>query len=253
MKLITLNLWGGIVYKSLIQFIKKNSTDTDVFCFQEMLFGDMPKFTKLLKARENLFDEISKQLPEFTSYRYISPSKKFQDELINFKAGQVIFVRNSIKVKNNGSFRCYDKFPIGMNGGGRLTGSLQWIDLKIDNKNITIANFHGLWQMGTNKKDTKERITQSKKIINFINMKKGKKIICGDFNLAPDGESIKILENKMTNLIKKYDIKSTRSKFYKKESRFADYILISRDILIKDFKVPKINISDHLPLLLEFK
>ena len=55
MKLITLNLWAGVVYEPLIEFIKKHSEDTDVFCFQEMAFGDSPNFTPIYKARVNLF------------------------------------------------------------------------------------------------------------------------------------------------------------------------------------------------------
>jgi endonuclease/exonuclease/phosphatase family metal-dependent hydrolase len=253
MKLITLNLWGGIVYEPLINFIKKHSEDTDIFCFQEMLFGDNPKHTLVHKARENLFNEIKQQLPEFIAYKYISPSEHFQDEQIEFKAGQAIFIRNSIKVKNNDSFRCYDKPPFGTESGGKLTGSLQWIDLEVNNEIITIASLHGLWQKGTSKADTVERLIQSQKIKDFLDTKNNKKIICGDFNLTLNGKSIEILEYRMINLIKKYNIQSTRSSFYKKDDKFADYIIISDDITKKDFKVFQDDVSDHLPVLLEFK
>ena len=252
MKLITLNVWGGIVYEPLMEFIKEHSIDTDVFCFQEMLFGENPKFTPVHKARENLFNEIKQQLPEFVAYEYISPSKHFQDEQIEFKAGQAIFIRDSIKVKDNGNFRCYDKPPFGTENGGKLTGSFQWIDLEVDNEIITIASLHGLWQKGTSKVDTEERFTQSKKIKDFLNAKNNKRIICGDFNLIPNGESMEVLEDGMINLIKKYDIQSTRSSYYKKDGRFADYVIISPDVDIKDFRVLKDEVSDHLALMLEF-
>ncbi len=85
MKLITLNLWGGIVYEPQMEFIKKHSVDTDIFCFQEMVFGENPKFTPDLKARENLFNEIKQRLPDFTAFQYISPSDKFEREQINLK------------------------------------------------------------------------------------------------------------------------------------------------------------------------
>lgn len=252
MKLITLNLWGGVVYEPLREFIISYASETDVFCFQEMLFGSHPQGTPVARARENLFAEISLLLPEFTAYKHISSTKHFEHEPIEFAGGQTIFVRNGIKVKDNGGFCCYNEIPHNTDFGGKITGNLQWIDLEVNDEVITIANLHGLWQKDTKKVDTPERLVQSKKIKDFLAVKNGKKIICGDFNLLPDGKSIEILEQGMKNLIKEYDIQSTRSKFYQNGPRFADYILISPDIKILDFKVLQDDVSDHLPLMLDF-
>ena len=253
MILITLNLWGGVVYEPLMEFIKKHSLDVDVFCFQEMLFGNNPQVTPIAKARENLFYEISLLLPEFTAYKHISPTKHFEHEPIEFEGGQAIFVRKGIEAKDGGGFLCYNELPQNNDGGGRITGNLQWIDLELGGGLLTIANLHGLWQKDTKKLDTPERLIQSKKVKDFLATRNSKKIICGDFNLMPDGESIKILEQGMTNLIKEYNIQSTRSKFYQNGPRFADYILVSPDIKITDFKVFQDDVSDHLPLMLDFK
>ena len=251
MKLITLNLWGGIVYEPLMKFIESHADDADIFCFQEMLFGENPQSTKILKARENLFSEISKRLPEFVPYKYLSEVKYFAAEPIEFKAGQVIFVRKGIKVKDSGNFRTYDKLPVLSTFGGKLTGSFQWVELEINNETFTICSLHGIWQEGTGKVDTPERIVQSQKIKDFLDAK-NKNIFCGDFNLAPDGKSIEILEEGMVNLVEKYNIQSTRSSFYNKEQKFADYILISSNVEVKDFKVLDDQVSDHLPLMLDF-
>ena len=253
MKLITLNIWGGIIYEPLVKFIKKHADDTDVFSFQEVLFGDKPQFTEMQKARENIFHEIELLLPGFVSYKHVAPTNYFAREPIEFEAGQAIFVKKTIKVKDNGGILCTDKVPPDSAKGGKMTGRLQWVDLEINNGTITITNLHGLWQEGTLKVDTPERLTQSKKIKEFLNNKNGKKILCGDFNLSPTGKSIEILEEGMVNLIKKYNIQSTRSSFYTKDVRLGDYILVSSDIEIKDFKVFQEDISDHLPLLVEFK
>jgi len=253
MKLLTLNLWGGVVYEPLMEFIKQHSKDVDIFCFQEMLFGDKTQFTTTKKARENLFQEIVAALPEFAAYQYISPAEQFEYEPISFPAGQAIFVRKTIRVLANGGFRCYDELPVNVAGGAKLTGSLQWLDVESAGLPVTIASLHGLWQKDTKKGDTPERFIQSQKIKDFLNTKPGQKIICGDFNLAIDGHSLEILEEGLTNLVKKYQISSTRSSYYKNEPRFADYILISPDISVTEFKVLPDEVSDHLPLLLDFK
>lgn len=36
MKLICLNAWGGKIYQPLMDFIRKHTQDTDIFCFQEV-------------------------------------------------------------------------------------------------------------------------------------------------------------------------------------------------------------------------
>jgi endonuclease/exonuclease/phosphatase family metal-dependent hydrolase len=64
---------------------------------------------------------------------------------------------------------------------------------------------------------------------------------------------MKKLEQNLINLITKYNIENTRSKFYKRNEKFADYILISPEITVKEFSVVDKHVSDHLPLLLDFK
>ncbi len=57
----------------------------------------------------------------------------------------------------------------------------------------------------------------------------------------------------MRNLVKEYRVTSTRSQLYKKPDKFADYILVSPEVIVEDFKVLEEEMSDHLPLLLTFQ
>jgi endonuclease/exonuclease/phosphatase family metal-dependent hydrolase len=118
-------------------------------------------------------------------------------------------------------------------------------------EDFIIGNVHGLWQ-GSIKTDTEAKIEQSKNIIDLVEMVKGRKIICGDFNMLPDTKSIQILGDKYRDLIKEHNVKNTRSSLYVKDLRYSDYIFTDRDIKIKDFSVANQEISDHLPLCLEF-
>ena len=78
------------------------------------------------------------------------------------------------------------------------------------------------------------------------------KILCGDFNLRPDTESMKIIEDRMHNLIYLYQVNSTRTSLYKKEEKFADYILTSPEVKTHRFAVLDHEVSDHKPLFLDF-
>ena len=259
MKLITLNIWGGKIYDPLIQFLEEQSQDTDIFCFQEVLFGSKETFTLLGKARMNIFSEIEKRFPDFTAVSYYAPEDAvyFENELLptDTRLGQAIYVRKSLKIIDNGGFQTYQSnYPSGVDFGGKITGNCQWLTIQnVNDGEVTILNVHGLWQKDTHKADTSARIAQSKILHNFLDSNNGKKILCGDFNLKPDGKSMGILEQGMTDLIKKYNITSTRSSFYTKPERFADYILISPDVKLDRFEVLKDEVSDHLPLLLEFE
>jgi endonuclease/exonuclease/phosphatase family metal-dependent hydrolase len=79
-----------------------------------------------------------------------------------------------------------------------------------------------------------------------------RKILCGDFNLKPDTQSLKIIADGMHNLIDAYKVSSTRTSYYPKEEKFADYVFTSPDITVKHFSVLKDEISDHAPLLVDF-
>src|SRR3989338_277162 len=90
------------------------------------------------------------------------------------------------------------------------------------------------------------------KIREFLSGRREAKILCGDFNLLPQTESMQLLELGMKNLIIEFKVKTTRNDLYKREEKYSDYILTSPGINIQKFEVDNVTVSDHLPLLLEF-
>jgi endonuclease/exonuclease/phosphatase family metal-dependent hydrolase len=115
---------------------------------------------------------------------------------------------------------------------------------------LAIINVHGIWQGGI-KTDTEAKIEQSKKILDLAEKTDGRKIICGDFNVLPDTKSIQMLADKYTDLIREYGIKETRSSLYTKELRHAGFVFVDNKISVKDFSVPNMVVSDHLPMIIE--
>lgn len=254
MKLVTLNIWGGKIHEPLIAFLKAHSEDIDIFCFQDLLFGTKPEFTPLRKGRANIFQEIGEILSDHKALTFRIPGEShFHDEILaqNIGYGQAIFLKNSLNIADSGGFRSNDG-GVYAQDGTIIGGRYQWVKIKINGQEVTMMNVHGLWQKDSDKKDTPERIRQSQLIQNFLISSTENKILCGDFNLAPDTESIKILEKNMNNLIKERGFQSTRSSIYEKPGKFADYVLVSSSIKVNDFKVMPNEVSDHLPLYLDF-
>lgn len=258
MKLICLNTWGGKIYKPLINFIKENSKDTDIFCFQE-IFNTTSKIKVREKRRVNLFNDLSKILTNHQGYfsssiqNYIiySRSKVIKADF-NLSFGLAIFIKKEITVNSHGDFFVYgnrDQFD--PNDLNTLPKNAQYLTFIKSDKKFTICNLHGIW-LKEGKQDAPERLEQSRKIIKFLDGRNGEKILCGDFNLDIHTKSIKILEENLTNLIKKYKIKTTRNELFPGKEKFADYTFVSAGMNVFDFQVPSINISDHLPMILKF-
>jgi len=56
----------------------------------------------------------------------------------------------------------------------------------------------------------------------------------------------------MNNLIKKHKVTSTRTSFYPRKEKYADYVFTSPDITVNKFEVLQDEVSDHAPILVEF-
>ena len=250
MKLISLTTWGCRVTDPIFKYIKENSETTDIFCFQEILKGGNGKTSR--EEIKSAYEDIAKLLPNHTGYfREYGEGGYYAENYKNldFKYGIACFVRSSLKQSFIDAFRLYD---IGRKWNDYSGIFAVGLALAIKVEDYVIVNVHGLWQ-GHIKTDTEAKIEQSERIINIAQKTDGKKIIIGDFNLLPDTKSIGILRDKYVDLIQKFKIENTRSSLYYGNMKSADYAFIDKDIIVNNFSVPNLDISDHLPLLLEFK
>lgn len=241
MQLITLNIWGGHINEPLLKFIAQYK-DVDIFCFQEVYHNAQRKIsTEDREHNLNIFSEIQYQLPNH---------KSFFRPVVDSIYGIGLFVKKNIDVLGEGEIIIHDN-PDYPGSGPTHSRNLQWLECHINKRIYSILNVHGLWN-GQGKIDSPDRITQSQRIKEFMDTINVPKILCGDFNLKPDTESMRILEAGMNNLIKIHNIKSTRTNLYPKEEKFADYILTSPAITINHFEVMQNEVSDHSPLFLDF-
>jgi endonuclease/exonuclease/phosphatase family metal-dependent hydrolase len=241
MKLITLNIWGGHVRNPLLEFIQFHR-ETDIFCLQEVYhnatqkISDDERFVSL-----DIFAELHALLPEH---------QLFFRPVVNQVYGVGMLIKKDIPVLEEGEITIYDN-PAYPGMGPMHSRNLQWVRCQMNTQVHTIMNVHGLWN-GKGKTDAPERIVQSQRIREFVDAVQTPHVLCGDFNLRPDTESMRILQRGMNNLIQDFNISSTRTRLYPKEEKFADYILTSPEITVNHFEVLKDEVSDHSPLLLDF-
>jgi hypothetical protein len=228
MRIIFLNSWYARTGQEYFDFIDKNTAETDTF--------------SLFEVDSNLFKHLSLILKDFTGIE----SHKNIGHHLNYD--NATFVSNKCKIFNTKINFIEDPVL----GGASL--------IEIDN--FVLCGVHGLPQPGT-KLDNPDRIRQSEEILEAVKDFSKPVIIGGDFNLMPDTKSIKIFEDRgYRNLIKEFDIKNTRNEVswgqfneqpdFEKQY-FADYCFISPGVKVKNFEVPYNEVSDHLPLILDFE
>ncbi len=109
--------------------------------------------------------------------------------------------------------------------------------------------------LNQNKKGNAKSLAACKRIRQIALEASYPTIIAGDFNLLPDTDSMKGFEDGFMSLTDKYNISTTRPKGNELSSlkrNVVDYILLKGDFKINSFEVINSDISDHLPIILDF-
>lgn len=247
MKLISLNTWSGRGGKEiLLDFFRRNK-DIDIFCLQEVWEGGhhhAPLWGEGIDT--TLVTNISNILTGHSTF--------FRPHYMDWY-GLAIYIKKDIKVQKEGDIFVFKERENTFDDDKALhhARNLQYMTIETSKGLKTIANFHGLWN-AVHKEDSEERLMQSGNIVKFLKDISNPYIFCGDFNLLPETKSLKMLEDLgIRNLIKEFNVTSTRSSHYKKPVRFADYTLVSKDIKVNEFKILPDEVSDHLAMYLDFE
>jgi endonuclease/exonuclease/phosphatase family metal-dependent hydrolase len=114
---------------------------------------------------------------------------------------------------------------------------------------------HGLRDLG-GKMDTPERRVQAERLADLVKQitEPGDPlIVCGDFNVEPGSETFAVLAKiDLVDLVTTEGFKGTRSSYYQKPGKFADYMLVNQHVSVQHFAVvTDPEVSDHCPLVLE--
>ena len=86
---------------------------------------------------------------------------------------------------------------------------------------------------------------------NLLSSKKRPVIIAGDFNAFKGASELRDIRNKLGLVNPNVDRLPTYPSWNPKHQ--LDFILCSKEVKIKKFEIPKVNLSDHLPLIMDFE
>jgi Endonuclease/Exonuclease/phosphatase family len=268
-RLVSLNAWGGRLIDPLRHFIR--AVDPDILCLQEVTRAIDPSPDMLifrgggddLLQHADLFEEIRQILPKHSAQFFpATMGELFDAEGRTFKSmfGLATFLRPSLAVLGQELGFVHSAFNLAHGWGTppvpRNMHCLRLLNMVSGNM-FTLGHLHGLREL-SGKEDTPTRARQAEKIIEMFNRVRSggdPLIFCGDLNLLPTSQTFEALRQLgLQDLVVSHGFSDTRTSWYKKNPRFADYMLVSKAVKVVGFDVPaEPEVSDHRALLLEFE
>lgn len=251
-KIISLNLYeGGLLFDSVIDFL--NQEQPDILALQEVNNGLDP----ILPDRLRSIQVLSKALPNF--YHFFSPEILLRYPEGKIDIGNAIFSRFPITNQEtfflNAPYGEYDPVPIG-GDFSKHPKNMQSCEIEVGDSNLNVCNLHGIW--GLDGTDNPARLKMSEIIIKQTRGKNNV-ILAGDFNIKPKTRTIESIEKHLTNIFRD-ELKTTFNLARKDLENFPGYasavvdmIFASPDLAVVKKSCPKVDVSDHLPLIIEIE
>lgn len=275
--LLQLNAWCGRAPRFLEHFDELISKKPTIICMQEVLEGygpldEISSYSNSLQNNVRVFHE--KYWNEYEFYysprvtTWVAQGNYSNEDSLGHWGNLIMWRRDRLvmmEARTKFIFDGHDTFdhkddqtlPVNMQG-------LVFRDLHEPEKLLTVCNIHGWYGgKGFGKGDSPERIKQSQAIIDFVQSlgNTDRVLVSGDFNIRPDTESMKIIEqgiNPDGNIIRKFGIPTTRTTLYDAAKRanepHAGYVLLGDGLVATTCVVnDEMEVSDHAPIWIDFK
>ncbi|MDB5170505.1 MAG: hypothetical protein JWO35_199 [Candidatus Saccharibacteria bacterium] len=241
MKLVQSNIWGGKLEFQLLDFFADQQAD--IACLQEV--NDLKGPSGALFAT---FDEIL-EIGNFSdSHMAALHSSNYMNRTLHY--GNATASKFPI-VERHTIFTYGDyKDNFDMVDDETNVRNLQHIVVDVSGKNLHVLNHHGFFIAGSKAGDD-ETLRQMHMIANYIKQLDGPVILSGDFNLAPNSESMQVFNDLLTDLSSKFGLTSTYAHL-SIHNVVCDYILVNNQVTVNNFQMSDDLISDHKALILDF-
>ena len=267
LRIVSLNAWGGRLHAPLIAYLA--GVDADVLCLQEVVRApaarsgwlDYRDRNMVLPQRAHLFEEIRAVLPGHDGF--FAPTARGTlfdgEEAVPADFGLATFVRKSLAVIGQAQDFVHGRFS--PDGWGPHPRARNAHCLRLFSHDhgfaVTVAQMHGL-RDPEGKGDTPARDAQTRALTNLIGRlwAPGERlVVCGDFNVLPDSRMFPALGRLgLADLVTGRGHADTRTSYYEKPGRFADYMLVTPQVEVARFDViAEPEVSDHRALLLDMR
>lgn len=241
MKLVQSNIWCGKLKHQLIDFIQ--AEQFDIVCMQEVndLSGSSGALFATLDELQAAGKFDNSHIAPTYSYNYMNRKLSHGNAILSkipFLDTDALFTHGAYKdnfdwMSDDNNVRNMEHAVIDVAGG-----------------QLHILNYHG-YHISPSKSGTPQTVGHMRKIVDYISKLDGSIILTGDFNLAPESESIAVIDSLLTNLSTNNGLENTYTQLSSHQV-VCDYIFVNDQVKVTDFFASDALISDHKPLILEF-
>lgn len=251
LKILQLNLWAGIKFSHIKDFLQSN--DFDILCFQEVTGQNMQNANA--KSERDLFQALQMLLGT-THKSELAIAMHFTSDPVHAYQGNAIFYRNDFTLVGKNTLTLshgIDPFPSERKTYEEVGRNALHLTLSKEGKTFDVLTTHLPWAKSPIEEP--HQTEQNAKLIAYLQQLQHSFILAGDFNLTPDQPTVLKLEKYARNLTKEYGITNTLDRKSHKifqtlpQGIAVDYIFVSPQIKVHDFTVIDEGLSDHLGLV----
>ncbi len=246
LKLVTVNIYQGNLLDEVCAFLEQEKPD--IVTMQEVYDGKDPS----APTRFRSWDELKKRL-DFIGQDY-EPALIDNRKEGKFPEGNAILSRFPITARDvvffNEPFR--DDYVDDIKNSPVQPHVLQHVVLDTPAGEVHIFNLHGVWDLdGDNFSEKRKQMSEA-----VLKGTKGKLnvLVAGDTNAKPTNQAIRNLEPQLVNVFG-HELTSSFNMSRKDNPGYAtavgDMVLVSPDVKVLSKKCPDVDVSDHLPLVVE--
>lgn len=257
-KVLNLNIWiGGILWDEMMAFLKQE--DPDILLTQEIYNGD----DSFKKKQYRSFSELKQKLG--FEYALFAPTfSEDSDELDETGKFKEVIQGNAVFSKlpiSEVSTTFYDvsfgkRDPDDAAKYHVTPRSLQHVTVDINGKDLHVLNTQGIW--GEHGGDTDRRLEMADHILEEAGTHEPL-LLAGDLNIHEKTKTIDKLREKLVSVF--YDDMITSFNLPRKDlvkgpgysTSVVDMMFVSSEITVLNKKLPKVDVSDHMPLICEIE
>ena len=240
MRVLQLNVWMGKIEGTLKRFLEDEKFD--VICMQEVMYSaDTTEHVKRL-----CFDKTRIEEAADMEYSFYSGNWGGKIANGNWEWGNLILSRIPIK-------ETHMEFVNGEYNPDTILGEAVGNNLNIQiaklANGVTIVNHHGFWRPNpVGDKNTVRAFERAAKAVKTV---EGPVVMCGDLNVVHESPAMREFDF-LRDLTFENGIETTLSVLKHNFKVPCDHILVSEDVIVKDFEVRNdALVSDHLPVIAE--
>ena len=257
-KIININIWiGGILWDELCDFLRKENPD--IILMQEVFNGDKSFKKKQYRALSELQNSL-----DFPHAAFAPSFTEKTDELDALGKEKEVVQGNAVLSKfplTEVATTFYD-VPFGDRDPDDVTKyhvtprNLQQVTAEVAGTQLHLFNTQGIW--GEHGGDTPRRLEMAQSICEHVDDLQPV-VLAGDLNVHEKTQTIDLIRENLVSVF--YDDMVTSFNLPRKDlvtgpgyaTSVVDMLFVSRDVKVVSKKAPQVDISDHLPLVVEIE